>query len=460
LIFLAKIIVFLKKLFSFLLSFLLVKPGALILRIFFYKVAVKIYGLYLSIARKLGWSKNKTASWSFIFDQKLIHITVITITFILVFSNLTSDTKAQSLSEANGKTILSSLIQNEFGSPEEAQLIVETFDQEATISPTQQNYLDNLVRVKSQPIAEMKPSENQDTDLDNRNNEGTAILNPGIAETNKTKQDRHEIIAYKVEPGDTISTIAQQFDIGVNTILWANDLNAYSVIRPGDSLKILPVSGVLHNVASGENLKSIASMYGVNQQDIQQSNNLGDGNRLTIGQKLIIPGGKKGSFTDPNTRTYSGIALLKDLIKPKKNSNSDSADASDSNNIPQNAAPGSSNKMHWPTSGYRITQYFSWKHFAVDIADHIGTPLYAADSGVVETAGWGTGYGNQIVVNHGGGKKTRYAHLSKFYVSVGDKVTKGQTIGAMGSTGWSTGSHIHFEVIINGVKYNPLNYVR
>jgi murein DD-endopeptidase MepM/ murein hydrolase activator NlpD len=110
--------------------------------------------------------------------------------------------------------------------------------------------------------------------------------------------------------------------------------------------------------------------------------------------------------------------------------------------------------------GVRITQYFSWSHHAVDIANHVGTPIYAADAGVVETEGWGRGYGNQIVIDHGGGKKTRYGHLSKFYVSKGQEVEKGETIAAMGSTGNSTGPHLHFEVMINGTKYNPLNYVR
>lgn len=443
-----------KKSFLFLLVNLLVKPGKVLLRIFFYQIAVKIYAVYLSLMRKLGWT-GSNIGWSFMFDQKIIHITVASLIVLLIFSNLTFDTKAQSLNEGNGKTILSNLIQSEFGTPEEDQLIVETFDQEAVITPVQQNYLDNLTRVKAQPIAEMNPTENEEN-IGNQNQEGTAVINPGIAETNKTKQDRQEVINYVVQSGDTISTIAQEFEIGVNTILWANDLNAYSVIRPGDSLKILPVSGVIHSIAKGENLKTISSMYGVNQLDIEKFNKLKDGNRLVVGQKLIIPGGTKNSYANNKNKSYSGLALLKDLIKPKKSDVSDVI----GKDAPKDAAPGPSNKMKWPTSGYRITQYFSWRHFAVDIADHIGTPLYAADSGVVETAGWGRGYGNQIVVNHGGGKKTRYAHLSKFYVSVGDTVKKGQTIGAMGSTGWSTGSHIHFEVIINGVKYNPLNYIR
>jgi murein DD-endopeptidase MepM/ murein hydrolase activator NlpD len=116
--------------------------------------------------------------------------------------------------------------------------------------------------------------------------------------------------------------------------------------------------------------------------------------------------------------------------------------------------------MAWPTQGHRITQYYSWRHHGLDIANKTGTPLYSSDAGRVQYAGWSNGYGNNVIIDHGGGKQTRYAHLSKFYCNTGDSVAKGETIGAMGNTGWSTGPHLHFEVIINGTKYNPLNYIR
>ncbi|MDD4271639.1 MAG: M23 family metallopeptidase, partial [Patescibacteria group bacterium] len=138
----------------------------------------------------------------------------------------------------------------------------------------------------------------------------------------------------------------------------------------------------------------------------------------------------------------SAVSILKDLLKPK------------------DSRPTASNKLAWPTVGARLTQYFSWRHYAIDIANKTGTPIYACDAGVVEVAGWGTGYGNQIVIDHGGGRKSRYAHMSKFYVGKGEVVKKGEAIGLMGSTGWSTGPHLHFEYIINGVKYNPLNYLK
>jgi murein DD-endopeptidase MepM/ murein hydrolase activator NlpD len=442
----------------------LAKPGRWILRLFFYKVAVKLYQRYFILMRRLGWNSSRTSLFSFLLDQKLVHVVVGLVTISIVFVNLSSDTKAQDLQDPGGKTILSTLISSEFGNADEDQLIEETFDRERTITPTQQKYLDNLSSVKSEPMADLsQPDGSFDAPLDSTDVADGDSLKNDLVFTSPAKKDRSEVIDYTVEAGDTISTIAKKFDVGVNTILWQNNLNAYSVIRPGDTLSILPVSGVVHTVASGETVKAIAGKYGIPETDIANYNKLSAAGFLTIGQKLIIPGGRKEGYSQEQPKAYSGLALLKNLVTPRKENKQPTnikVDASNDENIPDDAKPTKGNKMAWPTSGYRITQYYSWRHFAIDIADPVGTPIYASDAGVIETAGWGKGYGNNIVINHGGGKKTRYAHLSKFYVKVGEQVDKGQTIAAMGNTGWSTGPHLHFEIIINGTKYNPLNYVR
>ena len=104
-------------------------------------------------------------------------------------------------------------------------------------------------------------------------------------------------------------------------------------------------------------------------------------------------------------------------------------------------------------------QYYHWRHHAIDIGGRTGSPIYAALDGKIIKAGWTTGYGYNIIIDHGGGKKTLYAHLSKMYVQRGEQVTQGAAIGALGSTGWSTGPHLHFEIVINGVKVNPLSYL-
>ncbi|MBI4812558.1 peptidoglycan DD-metalloendopeptidase family protein [Candidatus Falkowbacteria bacterium] len=377
---------------------------------------------------------------AFLLSHKLVHLGVAALTLILVFANLTVGAQAD-VADLGGKTILAGLIESEFGDEEEEQLVEEFFDEEAIISPAQQSYLDNLTSIRSRPMAEIQTEEEEEREENIITPEGTALIKPDIIST-KGKQHRDEVVYYTVQPSDTVSTIAEEFGISVNTILWENNLSAYSVIRPGDKLAILPTSGVTHKVVSGENLSNIAAKYNVSPEDIIEANKSADLSNLAVGQKLIIPGGKKSNYARYEPNRYSGLGILRDLIKPPS------------------AIPPVGNKMFWPTVGYRVTQYFSWRHHAVDIANKIGTPIYAADAGMIEYVGWGKGYGNQIVIDHGGGKKTRYAHLAKFYAQKGQTVKKGQAIGAMGSTGWSTGSHLHFEIIIGGAKYNPLNYIK
>src|SRR3989339_425555 len=376
----------------------LFKPIKIFGKFVFYSIIVKIYSWYLSFLRKMGWQqKFKSNLFSFIINQKLIHIFMLIISVFLIFINLTLKTQAEEKFYGHNKIILAELIKSDFSvSEDDEQLIIETFDREATISDIQKSYLDNLDAFR--PSSGMLLDKEEEIEAPTIAQDGTAIIKPDIAQTRVSKQPRESIIEYIVKAGDSISTIAQEFEISASTILWENNLSAYSIIRPGDKLSILPFSGLQHSVVSGENIDSISKKY--------------------------------------------SIAAIKDLIKSP------------------DAKPAPGNKMNWPTEGTRITQYYSWKHYGLDIANKTGTPIYAADAGVIEKAGWGTGYGNQILIDHGGGKKTRYAHLSKFYVKEGQEVGKGETIAAMGSTGWSTGPHLHFEVIINNQKYNPLNYIK
>ncbi|MEA3463752.1 MAG: M23 family metallopeptidase [Patescibacteria group bacterium] len=422
---------------------LLWRTGRIILRFIFYRIVVKAYQLYLYLLKKLGMSgsnRNKSLPW--LINQKSVHFIVTLLTIILTVFNLTGETQAISSEELAGKTLLAKLVTSEFGETEE--FIEEYFDEEAIISSIQQTYLDNLVSMKSRPMAEMKAPDEIDLGKEAAvlTQGGSAVIKPELAATSKIRRLRRDIIYYTVNPGDTISTIAAEFGISVNTILWENNLSAYSLIRPGDKLSILPITGVTHKVVRGDNLSKITKKYNVKEDKIIQANKLTDGSKLTVGQKLIIPSGRKIKYASYASSGYTGLSAIKNLVSPTS------------------AKPVSGNKMNWPTKGHRITQYYSWRHHGLDIANKTGTPIYAADAGAIEYIGWGRGYGNQIVISHGGGKKTRYAHLSKFYVKKGQKINKGETIAAMGSTGWSTGPHLHFEVIINGRKYNPLNYIK
>lgn len=443
-IFFIKFLIFIQRLLSAFFVNLVFNPGLVILRFLFYQAAVRLYKIYLKAAKRLGWGGGlKNKSIALFFSQKLIHATVGLLTIIFVVFNLTQKTQAVSPEEMSGKNFLSEIISPDLG--ENDQLIEEYFDEEVAITPVQQTYLDNLTAVRVQPSAEMQSPDQSAAALDSSffAQGDNALVRPDLAATTKGVRPRDGVINYIVQDGDTVSTIAAQFGISVNTILWENDLNAYSLIRPGDRLAILPMSGVSHKVGRGDTLAAIAAKYGVDAAAILEANRLASADMLSAGEKLIIPGGKKTYYAETKAaRNVSPVSILKDLFKP------------------ESLKSLISNKLAWPTVGARITQYYSWRHHAVDIANKSGTAIYATDAGVVEVAGWGTGYGNQIVIDHGGGRKSRYAHMSKFYVKKGQAVGKGEVIGLMGSTGRSTGPHVHFEYIINGIKYNPLNYLK
>ena len=406
---------------------------------FIFKLFVKLYFAYYRINKKF-FKKIKGNFFAFILNQKLVHVLVVIITIFITFINLTAKTKASSLTNTKqNKPLITQLVKSEFDFEEE-ELTEEYFDDDIYLAE-QHNYLDNVGILKKQPIVNPNLSNNQSDQLA-VNPEKTAIVKQDIIVTKKTKQPRDKIIYYTVKPGDTVSTIAQKFEISVNTILWENNLSAYSIIRPGDKLAILPFSGVTHTIRKGDTLSKIAKRYNISEEKILKANKINDPSHLKIGKKLLIPGGTKRRYAVASYKSYSGISAIRNIVKAPS------------------AKPVVGNKMNWPTVGHRITQYYSWRHHGLDIANRIGTPIYAADAGIIERAGWSRGYGYNIVINHGGGKKTRYAHLSKFYVKKGQRVSKGETIGAMGSTGWSTGPHLHFEVIINGRRYNPLNYIK
>lgn len=255
---------------------------------------------------------------------------------------------------------------------------------------------------------------------------------------------RTEVVYYDVQVGDVIGAIAERYGVSVVSILWANNLSARSYIRPGDKLKIPPVSGVLHIVKKGDTIGKIARAYQAKEADIIAFNKLQPGGTdIVLGEEIIVPGGVKPTPLAPppvfRSNAIANIAAPPGSVE----------------------APAGSGYL-WPAGVRRITQYFGWRHTGLDIGGKIGTAIYASRAGVVRTSicGWNGGYGCYIVIDHGGGISTAYGHASQLYVSVGQSISQGQTIAAMGSTGRSTGSHLHFEVRVNGVRRNPLQYVR
>lgn len=295
---------------------------------------------------------------------------------------------------------------------------------------------------------------------------GTLALTPmdHKAEENATiKPKRQSIETYIVKEGDTLGSIANDYSINVGTILWANNLTERQYIRPGDSLKILPVSGVLATVKKGDTLIAIANRYGADADEIAQQNNLAEG-QVKVGMALVVPGGQPAAIEQ--TRILA-------VGNSKEAATRLSEPGASSVSVPQTANPTKKpsdvverpnaikTKLLWPTSGHVITQYYGWKHTGLDVDGDFTSPLYAAEDGVVEVSGWNSGgYGLMVLIDHPNGIKTRYGHASKLFVKAGDTVHRGQVIAMMGSTGRSTGSHLHFEVYVNGKRVNPLLYIR
>ncbi len=284
----------------------------------------------------------------------------------------------------------------------------------------------------------------------------SGVASPFVPIEEASEEDDRIIIArpstHVVQQGDTVSGIAKKYGISVNTILWANNLTARSVLRLGQELTVLPVSGVLHDVKRGETLGAIAKKYGSDVDKILAANLVKSPTAIQIGQKLVIPDGRPAAApaaprpTAP-APTPPRLGDVRDIFRP-----------------PEEAPPSRTVdgvELVWPTNQKRINQYYKWNHTGLDINGTLKDATYAVDAGIVTYAGWNkSGYGNMILIDHGNGMVTRYAHHSKHYVKTGDQVTKGQTIAMVGSTGRSTGPHLHFEIYVNGKRVNPLEYYR
>lgn len=253
---------------------------------------------------------------------------------------------------------------------------------------------------------------------------------------------RGDLIEYTVEEGDTISTIAEKFGVSEETIKWQNELNSKGTIKVGQTLEILPVTGIMHKVKKGETVHSIAKKYDTSAQAIVDwpfnSFTNDETFELAIGQNLVVPDGVMPSASGTTTAP-SRIRQI----------------------TPNAGTVVASGQFVWPTNG-SLTQGFAWYHKGIDIANRASPNVLAADSGTVVVAGWpdGYGYGNRVIIDHGNGYKTLYAHLSSIYVVSGQTVARGAAVGRMGTTGRSTGIHLHFEVIKNGVHISPYSVLQ
>jgi LysM repeat protein len=259
---------------------------------------------------------------------------------------------------------------------------------------------------------------------------GTALLPETQVGTDAKNADEDQISIYVVHSGDTLPAIAKMFDVSVNTIRWANDLKG-NTVAAGQTLIILPISGVQHTVKKGDTLQSIAKLYKGDLDEVMQYNNLSLEDKLALGDVVVVPDGEAVTVVTPRKTTTSG---------------------------------GKSTQVYEgyytaPVSRYIKSQKLHG-HNGVDLVCQnrgacTGTPIMAAASGqviIARSSGYNGGYGLYVVIKHSNGTQTLYAHMISVAVQVGDNVSQGQAIGKMGSTGKSTGPHLHFE--IRGAK-NP-----
>lgn len=243
-----------------------------------------------------------------------------------------------------------------------------------------------------------------------------------IADVVEYKSD--QISLYSVREGDTLSDIAQVFGVSANTIRWANELKSGSVISPGQILVILPITGVQYTVKKGDTIQSISKKYAGDSDEILSFNGLSRSTSLEIGSTLIIPNGEASELAKP---AFSQSSLSK---------------------AARSSGPSYVGYYIRPISGGVKTQGIHGYN-GVDLANSCGTPVMAAAGGDViisKSQGWNSGYGQYVVVSHANGTQTLYAHLSLIITASGFHVVQGQVIGYVGSTGLSTGCHVHFEV--------------
>jgi murein DD-endopeptidase MepM/ murein hydrolase activator NlpD len=289
----------------------------------------------------------------------------------------------------------------------------------------------------------------------------SGVLRHTNLETIIPTRPRVDVITYTVKSGDTLFTIAENYGLKPETLLWGNfevlNDNPH-LLAPNQVLNVLPVDGTYYEWKAGDTLGAIADFFKVNYMDIiNYPGNRFDltemdagGEQIQAGTWLIIPGGKRAikdwgppaiSRANPASAAYYGEGHCGTVY---------------------DGAIGSGTFV-WPTTDRNISGYHynPGVHPAIDIGGAEGNAIYATDSGVVVFAGWSDyGYGYMIVIDHGNGWQSAYAHLSAVAVTCGQSVYQGGYIGAMGSTGNSSGPHLHFELAINGAKINPLDYLQ
>ena len=314
---------------------------------------------------------------------------------------------------------------------------------------------ETILNAASSPVPETLPlptptlstDEPQTTDSD-------TVARLPVPHTTFPERLRAQVDTYVVQVGDTVFDIAARFGLSPETIVWSNReglMDAPWLIQQGLELFILPVDGAYHTVRTGETVTSIAAEYDVAPEDLYNEwNALDEGEQPREGQLLVVPNGRGDevawqpppAYPSPGPSGYSyGICSGTAVT-----------------------GPGANGWFVLPTGSARVSGWYFHDprnpgHIGLDYACRLGDPLYAADNAVVTIAGWNGGYGIMVELNHGNGFVTRYGHFDSIAVGCGQAIYQGQLLGYCGSTGFSTGPHLHFEIRHNGVPQDPQAYL-
>ncbi|MCM8709993.1 peptidoglycan DD-metalloendopeptidase family protein [Clostridium sp. SYSU_GA19001] len=309
----------------------------------------------------------------------------------------------------------------------------------------------DTISVNSSVLSEQTKQNEQasvtDVKQDNSNASNINDINdPNVAETqNASNKDAEaNIITYTVKSGDTLESIASTYNLKAKNIAESNNLKADSQLKEGQVLEFPSIDGVLYKIKNGETLWDLAMLNKIDFNKIVEVNKLESPDKLKLDQKIIMPGVDEVKSITP--KTTNKITALNTSL-----------------NRGGSISANTTMKGSLPVRG-KITSLFGerWgrQHEGIDIAAPVGTNVLASMDGTVSFSGWESGYGNLIIINHGNGLQSYYAHNSKLLVKKGQVVSKGTHIAEVGSTGNSTGPHCHFEIRKNGTAVNPFNYVK
>lgn len=315
-----------------------------------------------------------------------------------------------------------------------ASLMLASVGQSATFTPSAMNYSSDYIS-----------SYTLEGDILIADADGYLVkVNPQTDESNRIGLTDYAV--HVVESGETLSDVGAKYGVKVDTIMWENNISNANSLKIGQSLLVPPVDGLSYKVASADSLEKIAKAYSVSTDSIIAQNSL-DSEVIYKGQQLFLPGAKP-------------------LYKPEIIVRNDGVTRDTRSYIsanPSTEAPVYGKIFIFPTRG-SITQGYHAGHYAFDIADRSKPPIWAAGGGTVVKASsgtWGGGYGTHVIIDHGNGVKTLYAHMSSLNVAEGQWINQGDVIGIMGNTGrvyGATGIHLHWEVMVNGVKQYPGDY--